>query len=134
MKKQLKYKIKKLETHKDERGWLVELFKATELEKPVKQLHIASIEPGYVRGNHYHSKRMEWFFIAAGEAKLTLQDIKTKAKISFKLSPKNPKVITIFPRIAHSVENIGEKTVCLVSAQSDIYNPQKPDNFLHKIC
>ena len=38
----LKYKIKKLEVHADERGWLVNLFKSNELEKPVKQLHISS--------------------------------------------------------------------------------------------
>lgn len=129
VKKKVKYKIKKLETHEDKRGWLVELLKANELEEPVKQIHVASIEPGQVRGNHYHSKRIEWFFIIAGKAKLSLQDIKTKEKISFKLSPKQPKVITIFPYIAHAVKNIGKETVYLVSAQSDIYNPKTPDAF-----
>jgi len=133
MKKKIKYKIKKLEVHSDKRGWLVELLKANELEKPVKQLHIASIKPGCVRGNHYHSKRMEWFFIVAGKAELSLQDIKTKEKIHFKLSPKEPKVITIFPYIAHAVKNIGKEIVYLVSAQSDIYNPRKPDAFRWEI-
>jgi len=133
MKKKIKYKIKELEIHSDNRGWLVELLKANELEKPVKQLHIASIKPGCVRGNHYHSKRMEWFFIVAGKAELSLQDIKTKEKIHFKLSPKEPKVITIFPYIAHAVKNIGKEIVYLVSAQSDIYNPRKPDAFRWEI-
>ena len=129
IKKKIKYKIKKLEVHSDKRGWLVELLKANELEKPVKQIHITSIKPGYIRGNHYHSKRMEWFFVVAGKAKLSLQDIKTKEKIHFKLSPKEPKVITIFPFIAHAVKNVGKEIVYLVSAQSDIYNPKKPDAF-----
>ena len=133
MKKKIKYKIKELEIHSDNRGWLVELLKANELEKPVKQLYIASIKPGCVRGNHYHSKRMEWFFIVAGKAELSLQDIKTKEKIHFKLSPKEPKVITIFPYIAHAVKNIGKEIVYLVSAQSDIYNPRKPDAFRWEI-
>lgn len=129
MKKKIKYKIKKLEVHSDKRGWLVELLKANELEKPVKQIHITSIKPGYIRGNHYHSKRMEWFFIVAGKAKLSLQDIKTKEKICFKLSSKEPKVITIFPNISHAVKNIGKEMAYLVSAQSDIYNPRNPDAF-----
>lgn len=129
MKKKIKYKIKKLQIHEDERGWLVELLKANEIEEPIKQIHIASIKPGHVRGNHYHSKRMEWFFVVAGKAELSLQDIKTKEKICFKLSSKEPKVITIFPNIAHTVKNVGKEMVYLVSAQSDIYNPKKPDAF-----
>lgn len=133
MEKKIKYKIKKLEVHSDRRGWLVELLKSNELEKPVKQIHIASIKPGCVRGEHYHSKRIEWFFIVAGLAKLSLEDIKTKEKISFKLSSREPKVITIFPKISHAVENIGKDTVYLVSAQSDIYNPKNPDAFFYKI-
>ena len=129
MKKKIKYKIKELEIHSDNRGWLVELLKANQLEKPVKQIYIASIKPGCVRGNHYHLKRMEWFFIVAGKAKLSLQDIKTKEKISFKLSPREPKVITIFPNISHAIKNVGKEVVYLVSAQSDIYNPRRPDAF-----
>ena len=129
IKKKIKYKIKKLEVHSDKRGWLVELLKANELEKPVKQIHIASIKPGCVRGNHYHSKRIEWFFIVAGIAKLSLQDIKSNEKICFKLSSKKPKVITIFPNISHAVKNVGKEKIYLVSAQSDIYNPKKPDAF-----
>ena len=133
MKKKIKYKIKKLEVHRDERGWLVELLKANELEKPVKQIHIASIKPKGVRGNHYHLKTIEWFFLIAGKAELFLQDIKTKEKISFKLSPKEPKVITVFPNISHAVKNVGKEMVYLVNAQSDIYNPKKPDAFPWKI-
>lgn len=129
IRKKVKYKIKKLKVHSDERGWLVELLKANELEKPVKQLHIASIKPGRVRANHYHSKRIEWFFVVAGKAKLCLQDIKDKKKICFKLSEKEPKVITISPGTAHAVKNVGKETVYLVSAQSDIYNPKSPDAF-----
>lgn len=129
MKKKIQYKIKELEIHADNRGWLVELLKANQLEQSVKQVHVASIKPGCVRGNHYHSKRIEWFFIVAGEAELSLQDTKTKKKISFILSSKHPKVITIFPYIAHAVKNVGKKMVYLVSAQNDIYNPKKPDNF-----
>lgn len=133
MAKSLKYKVKKLEIHSDERGWLVELLKSNELEKPVKQIHIASIKPGCVRGNHYHSKRTEWFFLVSGEAKFVLQDIKTKKRISLRLSEKDPKVITIYPYISHGIKNIGKKTLYLISAQSDIYNPQKQDTFRREV-
>ena len=131
--RKIKYKIKKPKVHADKRGWLVNLFRANELEKPVKQMHLASIKPGYVRGNHYHSKRMEWFFLITGKAKLCLEDIKNGKKICLKLSEKEPKVITIFPGVAHAVKNVGKETVYLVSAQSDIYNPKSPDAFPVKL-
>lgn len=125
--------IKKLEVHKDERGWLVELLKTSELEKPVKQVHIASLKPGYVRGNHYHSKRIEWFFLIAGKVKVVFQDVKTKEKDSFCLSEKTPKVITFFPYVSHAIKNSGDKTAYFISGQSDLYNPGKPDVFPWKI-
>lgn len=134
MKNKIKYKVKKLEIHKDERGWLVELLKANELEKPVRQLHIASIKPGGIRGNHYHSKRIEWFFLVAGRARLVLEDIKTKKRASFLLSEEKPQVITIYPNISHAVKNIGRGLAYLVSAQDDIYNPKKSDRFPYEIC
>lgn len=84
MKKQrkIKYKVKELEIHSDKRGWLVELLKKNEIKDEIKQIYVATIKPEKVRGNHYHSKRMEWFFIAAGKAELYLEDIKLKRKFA----------------------------------------------------
>jgi len=134
MAKSIKYKIKALEIHSDKRGWLVELLKKNEIKDEIKQIYIATIKSEKIRGNHYHSKRIEWFFIAAGKAKLYLEDIKTKEKICLKLSSKEPKVITIFPYIAHAVKNIGKEIVYLVSAQNDIYNSKNPDTFPCLVC
>lgn len=134
MAKSIKYKVKELKIHSNGRGWLVEILKRNELKEDIKQIYVATIKPGCARGNHYHLKRTEWFFIIGGKAELYLEDLKTKEKIYLKLSSKKPKVITVFPKIAHAVKNSGKETVFLVSAQSDIYNPKKPDtlpwNFL----
>lgn len=127
MKKNVKSEIKELKMHSDKRGWLVELLKANEIKEPVQQLHIASLKPGQVRGNHYHLKRVEWLFVFAGKAELRLQDVKTGEKICRKLSPGRPKLITVFPCIAHNIKNLDKKKIYLVSAQNDIYNPKDPD-------
>ena len=129
MAKSIRYKIKESEIHSDERGWLVEMLKRNELKEDIKQIYVATIKPGHARGNHYHLKRIEWFFIIAGNAELSLQDIETKEKFFLKLSSKESKVITIFPNTAHTVKNIGKEIVYLVSAKSDIYNLKKPDAF-----
>ena len=86
MAKSVKYKAKELEIHSDQRGWLVEMLKKNELRDEIKQIYVATIKPGCIRGNHYHLRRTEWFFISEGEIKLYLKDIKTGKKIYLKLS------------------------------------------------
>lgn len=130
----LKYKIKKLNIHLDERGWLVEMLKRNKSKKDIKQIYVATIKPGEIRGNHYHLKRTEWFFIIWGKAELYLEDLKNKEKVCLNLSSKKPKVITIFPKIAQAVKNPSKETIYLVSAQNTIYNPNKPDTFPYLIC
>ena len=129
----IKYKVKELEIHSDKRGRLVEMLKRNELKEDIKQVYVATIKPGHVRGNHYHLKRTEWLFIINGKAELYLEDIKTKEKICLKISSKKPKVITIFPKIAHAVKNPSKEIIYLVSAQNTIYNPKNPDTYEYQI-
>jgi len=133
MVKFVKYKIKEIELHVDERGWLVEMLKRNELKEDIKQIYVATVKLGQVRGNHYHLKKKEWLFIVGGKVELYLEDLKTKERICLKVSSKKPKVITIFPKIAHAVKNSGKEIVYLVSAQNTIYNPKNPDTFLYSI-
>lgn len=131
---EIKYRIKELKMHSDKRGWLVEMLKRNELKEDIKQIYVATIKPGQVRGNHYHLKRIEWFFIIGRKAELYLEDLKTKEKICLRISSKKTKVITIFPKIAHAVKNTSKKTIYLISAQNTIYNPKNPDTFPYLIC
>jgi len=97
--KKIRYETRNLEFHSDKRGWLIEMLKRNELKKNIKQVYVATIKPGYVRGNHYHLKRTEWFFIIGGKVNLYLEDLTTKEKVCLKNSSKKPKVITIFPKL-----------------------------------
>ena len=133
-KRKIKYKVKELEIHSDKRGWLVEMLKRNEIKEDIKQVYVATIKPGKIRGNHYHLERTEWFFLIGGKAELCLEDLKTKERICFKLSSKKPKVITVFPQIAHAVKNPSKETIYLVSAQNNIYNPKNPDIFPCEVC
>jgi dTDP-4-dehydrorhamnose 3,5-epimerase len=133
MAKSLKYSIKNLVVHSDKRGWLAEMLKRNEIKRDIKQIYVATIKPGAVRGNHYHKKRIEWFLILNGKAKLYLEDLKTQKKVCLTLSSNAPRVVTIFPRVAHALKNISKKTIYLVSAQSDIYSFKNPDTFSYQV-
>jgi UDP-2-acetamido-2,6-beta-L-arabino-hexul-4-ose reductase len=129
----MKVKTKKLKIHSDERGWLAEILREDEIKEKIKQVYVATIEPGFVRGNHYHLKRKEWFFVLKGEGKLYLKDPKTRKKI-LKISEKTKRVVEISPKIIHAIKNTGKEPLYLISIQNDLYDPRNPDTFPEIIC
>ena len=66
-----KYTITKLSKSKEERGWLSEIFRSDKMSQ-FQQVYVATIKPGYMRGDHYHKQRVEWFSVIKGKGKLTL--------------------------------------------------------------
>lgn len=146
IKKGIKYQIKKIKIHPDKRGWFGEMIKKSEFKDipspfipyskknlEIKQVSVFSIKPDQIRGNHYHLKKVEWFLPITGETEYYLEDPQTKKRTRIKVSSKRPKVITIFPKIAHAVKNTGKETVFGVEAQNDIFNPKKPDQVFYQV-
>lgn len=129
LKNKIKYKIQELKTNSDQRGWFVEMLKTNRTSQKIKQVSVASIKPGKVRGNHYHLNKTEWFLVIGGRTEFYLGDPKTKEKIRLKLNSKKPKTITVFPKIAHAVKNIDNKIIYFIEIDSEIYNHKKPDTF-----
>jgi UDP-2-acetamido-2,6-beta-L-arabino-hexul-4-ose reductase len=131
----MNYEIEKLEVHGDGRGWLVEALKQDQIPdgQSIRQIYVASIKPGCVRGNHYHKKRMEWFFLIGADAEIHLEDMETKEKKVIFFSSEAMQRVAVYPNVAHAVANKGSETVYLVSAQNDIFDPNDKDSFEHKI-
>ena len=68
-----------LDKKSDERGWLIEVL-GGELPEGCEefgQLHVSVAYPGKVRGNHYHTRKVEWFCVPAGQGLLLLKDQET---------------------------------------------------------
>ena len=134
LKNKIKYKIQELKIHSDRRGWFVEMLKANKISREIKQISVASIKPGEIRGNHYHLNKTEWFLVIGGKAEFYLENSETKEKIRLKLNPIKPKVMTVFPEIAHAVKNIDNKIIYFIEADSEIYNHEKPDANPYLVC
>ena len=134
VKNKIKYKIQELRLRSDKRGWFLEMHRGNKANQEIKQVSVASIKPGQIRGNHYHLGKTEWFMVIGGKAKFYLEDPKTKERVCLKLISKKPKVITVFPKIAHAVKNIDNKIVYFIEADSQIYNHKKPDAVSYLTC
>jgi dTDP-4-dehydrorhamnose 3,5-epimerase len=132
------FNIVKLEKKKSQNGVLVEFLKRTDLSgsnKEFKQIYVATILPGKIRGNHYHKKKSEWFTIFNGKVKVVIEDIKTKEKKEIILDSSEEYIYRIFLKagVAHAFKNISDSTVVLVAYMNKIYDLNNPDTYEYKV-
>ena len=124
-----------LEKKFDERGWLIEVL-GGDLPQGCKefgQLHVSVAYPGKVRGNHYHTRKVEWFCVPAGKGLLLLKDRKTGEAREVLMGANNLKTIKIEPGAIHAIKNIGEEDMVLIVYSNESFDPEDPDTFYEKI-
>ena len=78
---------------------------------------------GEIRGNHYHEKAVEWFFVLAGSATVYLQDVDTGEKEKKILTADEPTTLVIHPRVAHAFVNENEEPFILVAYTDVLFDP-----------
>ncbi len=82
----MNYKLVKHKKWIDKRGCLTEFLTREELEKGARFGHIYFVtfaRSGIVRGNHYHTRKEEYFGVAMRKVKTVIEDTKTKEPESF---------------------------------------------------
>lgn len=120
--------VRNLTVHKDERGWLAEIFRPEFIgSKKFGQVTMTTAYPGIVKANHYHTKKEEWYCVIKGKMKLVLKDMKTKETEELILSGEELKIFKISPNIAHGFKNIGDEMLYLLYYIDTPFNPKEPD-------
>jgi dTDP-4-dehydrorhamnose 3,5-epimerase-like enzyme len=121
-------KIIDVEKHSDQRGWVREIYSG-ELGASLQNIHLGTMEPGAVRGNHRHDKSREWITFLHGPVKVYLQ--KNSEEESFTLEP--DKTIKFEPEEAHAFENNGKNTVFFIAWRDHLYTDDDPDTKPEKL-
>ena len=127
--------IKRLEVKKDERGWLVEILRSEALKRGDRfgQFLITTAYPGYIKGNHYHTRKFEWYCVIRGEGRLVLQDNTTGEKEDVFLTGEELSLVMIPPGITHAIENTGKEMLSVLIYIDEPFNESDPDTFFKKI-
>ncbi len=129
-------KIKRLKLHQDERGFVAEILRREELgeKKNFGQIYLTTANPGFVKGNHYHQRKTEWFTVVKGEGKLFLEDLESGEKEEILMNEKgNFLVIEVPPQVAHAIKNTGKEVLYLLAYIDEPYNPDDPDTFPYQL-
>lgn len=118
-----------LEIKKDERGGFIEIFKLAH----DGQVSYSTSNPGVVRGNHYHTHKLEKFCVLEGNAKIRLRNRETNEIKEYIVSGEKPQVVDMIPNWTHNIENIGTTEMKLLMWISEVFDPNNPDTFFEKV-
>lgn len=108
----------------DERGWGVNPLQALNITGGIPgNLHIVSLKPGAVRGNHYHSNATEWILVFGGNVSIVWRSGQTNAVTQISAGKSKPALFEIPADIEHAVYNDSGDIVYLAV----FYDALQPD-------
>ena len=98
----------------DERGWGVNPLQALGFSEGIAgNLHIVSLKPGAVRGNHYHTNATEWILVFGGKASIIWRPKKAGSVRQISGGESKPALFEIPSDIEHAVVNDSSDTIYL---------------------
>jgi UDP-2-acetamido-2,6-beta-L-arabino-hexul-4-ose reductase len=127
----MELKIKELDLKEDDRGIFAEILKGDEIRDKIKEVLLVVSKPGVIRGNHHHTKKIEWICLIKGKAKFLYIDNKTGERREFVIDNK-PTIIETPLNVAHAIKNIGEDDLYLLELSNHIF-ADDPDIFKKEI-
>ncbi|OGD33344.1 hypothetical protein A2833_01975 [Candidatus Azambacteria bacterium RIFCSPHIGHO2_01_FULL_44_55] len=122
-------KIKKITTHRDDRGFFAEMVKFGEdTFHEVKQTSYAETKPGIIKAFHLHDYWESWC-IVKGSAKIVLADIRADSPTKGKndvlyVDEKDLVVIAIPPGVAHGYQVLSDKPMGIIYHAEEAYDPE----------
>jgi dTDP-4-dehydrorhamnose 3,5-epimerase len=98
-----------LRKFEDERGWFMELMRASKLPQPVKQSNLSFSRKGVVRGLHYHERgQSDLFACLQGMVRVVVLDRETGETFTADIGDENPVAVFIPGHHAHGFEALAD--------------------------
>jgi UDP-2-acetamido-2,6-beta-L-arabino-hexul-4-ose reductase len=97
------------------------------------QLFFSTIKPGVIRGNHFHSRKVERFCVVRGEAIIRIRQVGEERVREFHVSGTSPEFISVPALCTHQIENVGNEDLLTMFWCNEIFEPGDPDTFFEKV-
>lgn len=128
------FKTIHIEIQSDERGWIIEPIDNKELATGrIKNVHLASILPGTVRGNHFHMRKTEFALMIGSGCQFLSIDNSTAIEEHIMTDGSEPVLVRIPPKISHAFKNVGNSAIYLFCYSDQPFDPKNPDVISNKI-
>jgi len=121
--------IRPLKKHRDDRGWLMELFRADEIDQRIIPVMSYASEtlPGVTRGSHEHADQTDFFcFLGPSIFRIVLWDNRPSSP-SYRvrqevLAGENSPCVVIVPEgVVHAYRNIGHTPGWVINFPNRLY-------------
>jgi glucose-1-phosphate thymidylyltransferase len=110
----------------DERGWLTEIARTSELPKPIRQTNVSFSRRGTIRGLHYHERGQDDLFVCLqGKARVVALDRDTGETFCEDIGDDNFAAIYVPGNLAHGFEALTD--VLMLYHVTEEYDPADPD-------
>lgn len=116
--------IKKLKKHKDNRGWLTEIYRKDTDEFKPKMSYVSYTKYGQKRGPHEHKKQSDYFvFLGYGDFELYLWDNREDSKKKMKLivGESNKVSVIVPPGVVHGYKSISKQGSLCINLPDELY-------------
>jgi len=118
----------------DHRGWLIEVLRKEQVNgSEFGQIYLTTAHPAKRKGNHYHTRKTEWFCVVKGMGRLVLEDVETKERSEILMGEERLVTVKIPPGVAHMIENAGNEMMYLVIFVNETFSKDDPDTFPYEI-
>ena len=100
--------VKEIEFYEDDRGWCIRPISDDDIKDGIiSDIHMVSMKPGAIRGNHYHVNKTEHILIIGSTCRVLVVDNNTKEREGKILENNEKDLFVIPPGVTHAIENIG---------------------------
>ncbi len=113
----------KVKLNSDNRGLLFEAIKSLNMG----QTFVSTTVPGVTRGNHYHMKKIERFFVLSGSAEIKIRKLFFAGIDRFEVCGKTPQYIDIPTLHTHSITNTGDGELITLLWSNEFFEAGMPD-------
>jgi dTDP-4-dehydrorhamnose 3,5-epimerase len=115
-----------LRRFEDERGWFMELARASALPQPFVQTNLSWSRAGTIRGLHFHERgQSDLFLCLQGTVRVVVLDRETGETFSEDIGDENPVAIYVPGTKAHGYEALTDALFCYHVTRE--YDPADPD-------
>jgi dTDP-4-dehydrorhamnose 3,5-epimerase len=110
----------------DERGWLAEIARTSQLPKPIRQTNVSFSREGTIRGLHYHERGQDDLFVCLqGRARVVALNRETGETFCEDIGDNNFAAVYVPGNLAHGFEALTD--VLMLYHVTEEYDPADPD-------
>lgn len=121
--------VRPLKKHRDERGWLVEIFRTDELDSKIRpvMVYVSETLPDVARGPHEHMEQTDYFcFLGPSTFEVTLWDNRARSpsygkRQTLVAGADNPCVVVVPEGVVHVYRNVGKEPGWVINCPNKLY-------------